>query len=67
MKRFWILLVVVLTATAALATYRSTLVEPDCCKGKECFHVYGEDKHHICNKYCHDSRQMSGHCCGRTY
>lgn len=39
------------------------LVEPTCCKSKKCHHSTGEDKHHVCNKMCHDSHQAKGTCC----
>ncbi|WP_309721746.1 hypothetical protein [Armatimonas sp.] len=39
------------------------LSEPKCCKGMKCTHATGEDKHHVCNKMCHDSHQKKGTCC----
>ncbi len=63
-KSLTVLMSFLVLGGAAMAAYRLELVEPDCCQGKQCFHVTGEHKHHVCHKYCHSDKQKPGQCCG---
>jgi hypothetical protein len=59
-----LLLTTIAIVTLALgASARLCLDEPDCCKAKDCHHSIGEDKHHTCNRHCHDDKQPDGKCC----
>lgn len=63
-KAFSIIMSLLVVGGVSFAAYQAVLVEPDCCQGKQCYHVTGEHKHHVCHKYCHNDKQKDGHCCG---
>ena len=65
MKKMIFVAVALLSCTAFSFAQGTTkkLVEPKCCAGKHCVHATGEDKHHVCNKFCHDKMQKKGECC----
>ena len=65
MKKMIFVAVALLSCTAFSFAQGTTkkLVEPKCCAGKHCIHATGEDKHHVCNKFCHDKMQKKGECC----
>lgn len=65
MKKMISVAVALLSCTAFGFAQGATkkLHEPKCCAGKHCVHATGEDKHHVCNKHCHDKMQKKGECC----